>query len=691
MGYTDQDGILIGNAFKRLSGRLNLDHKASDKLSFGLNVMISNTINNRLSTDNAFATPLQLAAQSPITPVRDQDGNLYSNSEYVPGVGYAAMSYYPATMELVNSSFIVNGFRNLVAANATYKITNDLRIIGEYGFDLLTQNDDRYQNEYTDTGLGLGGYGQSRWSRVFNQTGRGMLAWDKVTDQHNISVTAGTEYQEKTIDISNAEAQGFPLRELTKLTSAAEPIVTFSSLQKEVFVSFFARANYKLNDRYLFSVSGRTDGSSKFGPDNKYGFFPSASAGWILSEEGFLSNQATVSFLKFRASYGITGNAGIPNYAYLSLYSGQAYGGVPALSPIQIANNELKWEKTAQFDVGFDFGFFNDKLTGEIDYYNKQTSDLLLDAPVPATSGYITQFRNVGELENKGVELVLNYLVFKNSDLSVSVGGNFATNKNTITKLYEGVTQIGPTGSRFINALKVGEPIGVFYGREFAGADPANGDALFYLNRDPTQTEIDDGDAFVVPDNVYGNRYVTNDFNLAGSKVLGNPTPKNIYGFSTNVTYKGLELSVLFQGVTGNQVFDGAGGFMSANGRYEDNSTIDQLNRWQNVGDITKVPQARLYGSNGAQSSSRFLYDADYLRLKTVTLAYNLPIDLVSKLSLTSVRVYATGQNLLTITDYKGWDPEVNSDAFATNVDFGNDFYAAPQPKNFTVGVKVGF
>lgn len=691
LGYTDQDGILIGNAFKRFSGRLNLDHKATDKLSFGLNVMISNSINNRLSADNAFSTPLQLAAQAPITPVRDKDGNLYSNSEYIPGVGYAANNYYPATMELVNSTFVTNGFRNIVGANATYKITNDLRVIGEYGFDLLTQNDDRYQNEYTDTGIGIGGYGQSRWTKVFNYTGRAMLAWDKVINQHSISFTAGAEYQEKSIGVSDAQGQGFPLPELAKLTSAAEPVVAFSNLQEETFVSFFARANYKFKDRYLFSASGRTDGSSKFGPDNKYGFFPAASAGWILSQEGFLSGVTPISFLKFRISYGITGNAGIPNYAYLAQYSGIAYGGASGLGPTQTPNPELRWEKTAQMDVGFDFGFFNDKLTGEVDYYNKQTSDLLLNAPIPATSGFTTQFRNVGELQNTGFEIVLNYVIIKNSDLSVSVGGNFASNTNEITKLYEGVERIGPASSRYLNAVIVGEPIGVFYGREFAGANPANGDALFFLNRQPTQTEIDNGVAFIVPDGVYGNRYVTRTFNSAQEIVLGNPTPKSIYGFNANASYKGIELSILFQGVSGNEVINGAGGFMSANGRYEDNSTIDQLDRWQQPGDITKIPQARLYTTNGAQGSSRYLYDGSYLRLKTLTVAYNFPTQWISKISLTSARIYVTGQNLMTITDYKGWDPEVNTDYNASNVNLGGDFYGAPQPKNLTVGVKVGF
>jgi TonB-linked SusC/RagA family outer membrane protein len=684
-GLADQDGILIGNSFRRLSGRLNLDHKASDNLSFQANVAISKTINNRVSADNAFSTPMQLVAQAPITPVRDKSGRLYDDALN------PAMSYYPATVERENAHFTTSVFRNLVTLGATYKITNDLRAIGEYGFDLLTQREDRYQNEFTQTGRSVGGLGQSRWAQVFNYTARAMLAYDKSFNQHNLGITGGAEIQERSIDITNTTAQGFPLPELKKLTSAAEPVIAFSSLTEETFVSFYARANYKFRDRYLLSLSGRTDGSSKFGPDNKYGFFPAASAGWILTQESFLSNIKTLSFLKLRASYGLTGNAGIPDYRYLAQYSGIAYSGESGLAPSQIPNPELRWEKTAQFDVGFDFGLFSDRLTGEIDYYHKNTSDLLLNTPVPSTAGFTTQFKNIGDLENKGFELVLNYTVLKNSNWSITIGGNYATNRNEILKLDGEQTQIGPIGSRFLNAAIIGEPIGAFFGREYAGANPANGDALFYLNRQPTQTELDNGTAFIVPDEVYGDRYVTNNFNSADAIVLGNPTPTGIYGFNGNVTYKGFELSFLFQGVHGNKVFDGAGSFLSANGRFEDNSTVDQLRRWQNPGDITDVPQARLYANNGAQSSSRFLYDGSYLRLKTLTVAYNIPGAIASRLSLTSVRLYVTGQNLITITDYKGWDPEVNTDFNATNINLGSDFYGAPQPRNLTVGLRVGF
>ena len=668
-GYSDQDGILIGNSFKRLSGRLNLDHKATTKLSFGLNVAISKTINNRLSNDNDFSTPLQMVAQAPVTPVRDSDGNLFDDALN------PSMFYYPATVERKNASFVTEVFRNVVSANATYKINDALSVKGEYGFDLLTQQQDRYWNKLTQNGRGaVNGFGQSRWNQLFNYTTRAILMYNKEFGEHRVDFTGGFEFQGKTFDVVDAQSQNFPLIQLTKLTSAAEPIVSSSNLEEENFVSYFGRANYKFKGKYLIGVSGRVDASSKFGPNNKHGFFPAGSLGWIINQEGFMSSVTAISFLKLRASYGITGNAAIPNYRYLAQYSGIAYGGNSGLAPTQIPNPDLSWEKTAQIDVGLDFGLFNDKLTGEIDYYNKQTSDLLLEVPVPGTVGFPNpvQFQNIGELENKGLELVLNYSIVKTGDLSISVGGNYASNKNKILKLDGQQTRIDAGSSRYINVVMVGEPIGTFFGPEYAGVDPDNGDALWYINgNDPNAT--------------------TNSVNGANRIVLGNPTPTSIYGFNINATYKGFDLSVLFQGVAGNKIYNAAGGFMSANGRYEDNQTIDQLKRWQQPGDITDVPQARLYTNNGAQASSRFLEDGSYLRLKTLTLGYNFSQSMISRLSLSSLRLYVSGQNLLTFTKYTGWDPEVNTDFLASNVFLSNDFYAAPQAKNFTFGIKVGF
>lgn len=664
---SDQDGILIGNNFKRISGRLNLDHSATDKLKLGLNVGISKTANNRVTDDNEFSTPMQLVAQSPLTPVRDKDGELYDDALN------PAMFYYPATVELENSHFVTTVFRNLVNTSISYDLTEDLTVKGEYGFDLLTQHEDRYQNSKTQTGRGdVNGYGTARWVRIFNNTSRIYLNWNKTLGVSNFDITGGFEFQKSTRDQTNVEGQGYPIDNLKTVASAAEIVAGSGTLNEFSFLSYFARANYKLHNRYLLSLSGRVDASSRFGANNQYGFFPAAAAGWIISNEQFLSNNDLLSFLKLRVSYGITGNAEIGNYDHFGTYTPVGYNQTSGLRPDQIPNPDLEWEKTAQLDFGLDFGLWSDKLSGEIDYYIKKTSGLLLDVPVPATTGYRSQLQNVGELENSGIEFVLNYNAISQGDFRWTTSINLAKNNNKVTQLNGDQEIIDSGSSRWLNVVKVGEPIGVFYGVEYAGVDPANGDALFFVNGEtPGET--------------------TSDFNEANKIILGNPTPDFIGGWSNNLSFKGIELNFLFQWATGNKIFNGAGGFMSANGRYEDNQTKDQLRRWQNPGDITDVPQARLYSNNGAQASSRYLSDGSYVRLKTITLAYNLPENIFRKIGFTNARIYVTGQNILTFTDYDGWDPEVNTDYRASNINLGNDFYAAPQAKTYTLGIKVGF
>lgn len=675
-GYSNQDGILIGNSFERMSGRLNLNHELSKRFDLGVNIGISRTLNNRIADDNQFATPLQLIAQSPLTPVRDPEGKLYDDALN------PAMFYYPATMERENATFLTTTYRNLGNTNLVYKATDNLSFTGEYGFDLLTQNEDRYQNSRTQTGRSVGGYGSVAWTRIFNYTTRGFANWNQSFDVHNIDLTGGVEFQSSTRDYAFVAGQDFPVDDLRKVSSAAEIVEGTSTLTEFTFLSYFARANYKLMDRYLFSLSGRVDGSSRFGVNNRYGFFPAASAGWIITNEGFLNSSAAVSFLKLRASYGLVGNAEIGNFQHLGLYEAEPYGGVSGLRPSQIPNPNLGWETTAQFDIGLDFGFFNDRLTGEVDYYHKNTTDLLLNVPVPGTTGYPSQTQNLGSLVNQGIELALNYNILVSSDLRWSASLNFARNVNRITSL--GDQDIIDSGSStYLNVVRVGSPIGVFYGPEYAGVNPANGDALWFVHGDETA----DGETIFEQNG----QLVTNNYNFANRVVLGNPNPDFIGGITNNFSYKGFELNLLLQGVYGNKIFNGGGTYMSANARYEDNQTRDQLNRWQQPGDITDVPQARLYSNNGAQASSRYLSDGSYLRVKTLTLAYNLPPALLGRYNIDRLRIFVTGQNLLTFTNYDGWDPEVNTDYLASNIFLGNDFYSAPQPRNITFGVKFGF
>ena len=337
---------------------------------------------------------------------------------------------------------------------------------------------------------------------------------------------------------------------------------------------------------------------------------------------------------------------------------------------MQLGNPNLKWETTAQADFGIDFGFLNNRISGEVDYYQKKTTDLLLNINLHASSGFGTYTKNIGKLQNTGFEFVLNT---KNliGQLKWSTSFNIAQNQNKITDLAGQIIQGDPS---YINYAREGQPIGVFYGKQFAGADPANGDALYNI------IGLD------------GKKTTTNDYDLATPTVLGNPNPKWVGGLTNTVSFKGIELSILLQGVQGNKIFNGGGHYMSASGSNGyDNQTIDQLNAWKKPGDITDVPEARSFGENGTNNSDRYISDGSYMRVKNVTLGYTLPSSLSTKYNFERVRVYASAQNLATITKYKGWDPEVNTDYLNSNINQGIDFYSAPQPKTITIGLNLGF
>jgi hypothetical protein len=387
-----------------------------------------------------------------------------------------------------------------------------------------------------------------------------------------------------------------------------------------------------------------------------------------------LKNVNWLSFLKLRGSYGIVGNnSGVGFYNARSQYGSVKYGATGAgLGVTNFGNDDLRWEKVATTDLGFEFGLFNNRISAEFSWYNKKTTDMLLAVPTPSPSGTTSVFGNYGEMENKGIEFSLNTTNVATRNLKWTTSINVARNKNKVLKLDGDQKEILPSSARYANAVIIGQPIGIFYGVRFAGADPANGDPIFYNQDGKTTT------------NVYGD---------AGKFIIGDPNPDWIGGINNTVTWKGLELNFLFQGVFGNQVQDGGGGFQSASADWFDNQTRDQLKRWQKPGDITMVPEARLnrFGDFESPSiSSRYVYDASYVRLKNLTLAYNVPVKLASKAKLSNARIYVTGVNLATFTKYPGWDPEVNTDYRAGNVNQGSDFYAAPQIKSIVVGLTLG-
>ena len=664
-GYNDQDGILVGNTFQRVSGRVNLDHEVSSKFKIGTNLSVSRTKGRRVQPDNEFATPMQLVALAPITPVRDTAGNLYDRP---------TTTYYNGLVDFENGEWMSTTFRNLATIYGQFNFTNNFFFRSEYSLDLLTQNDDEFYGSRTLSGGPTNGFGRSTWFRTTNQNTNNYFNYtNQFADKHDIDATLGMSLQKAKSDYSQLFGEDFPVDALRNLASAGKITGGSSTETNYSFLSYFARLNYKLNNRYLLSLSGRIDGSSRFGKNTRYGFFPAVSAGWIITEEDFLKDAGVLSFLKLRASYGYTGNAEIGNFPQLGLWGATKYNQASGLTPTQLANPDLKWEKSQQTDVGIDFGFFNNRLSGELDYYVRNTTGLLYNLPVPMTTGFTTIVANVGEMQNKGFEIVLNSVNVNSRDFRWTTSLNFSKNDNKITKLDGDTDTLPGNDGRYMNSLIVGQPIGVFYGPKYAGVDPTNGDGLYYLQDGKT---------------------TTNDYNSAGNFVVGNPNPDFFYGISNTFSYKGIELNVLLQGVHGNQIMNGAGGFMSANGDWFDNQTIDQWTRWQKPGDVTMVPQARLNLSgsipNAIGASSRYIEDGSYLRLKTISLGYNVPESLIRRFKLTTLRVYVLGQNLATWTNYTGWDPEVNTDYRAGNRNQGGDFYAAPQIKTLTFGINIG-
>lgn len=654
-----QIGMIKANDFSRNNIRLNLDHTVSDRIALGANFSIARTINNKTPDDNAFSNPVQLNAIPPIQPAID------------PATGELNRRtlYYNALIEVTDAFNRATSYRSFGNLNGTVRLIKGLSFRTEFGYDLLNLQEEIYRTRRTEDGSPTG-YGYQNQLRNLNWTTNNTFNYNNSFGDHAIDALAGITYQENNIQGVNTEGRGFPNDQFTKLASAARITDGNSTETGYSILSYIARVNYRFRERYLLGVSGRIDGSSRFGADNRYGVFPSVSAGWIINEEDFLKSNSTISLLKLRASYGLTGNSEIDNFASRGLYTAVFYADQAGIRPLQLANPNLGWETSAQFDIGLEFGLLRNRINGQIDFYNKDTRDLLLNRPLPGISGYTTIAQNVGSLRNRGVEFSVTS---QNTTKAFrwSTNFNIAVNRNKVTQLNG--QPIEPA-SRFLGRVAVGEPLGYFYGKKFLGADPQTGDAIY---------EGADGNP-------------TNDYAAAPNVKVGDPNPDFIAGLTNNFSYKGFDLSVLLQGVFGNDLYNVAGFFQSVNGDYWDNQTIDQLDRWQQPGDVTMVPQARLYGGNGSGVSSRWVQDGTFVRVKTAQLGYTIPGALLRKISMQSARVYVSGLNLLTFTKYTGYDPEVNTQYSSTtnqnaNVTLGHDFYTPPQQRTITFGINIGF
>ncbi|MCB0835442.1 MAG: TonB-dependent receptor, partial [Bacteroidetes bacterium] len=603
--YTDQTAIIILNDFERISGRMNLTHKVNDHLDFGMNMSLSRTVLEEVPVDWDFGAPGQIVAQSPVQPLYDPEN---------PGEIFDSTFYFHAWHYMGNIDWQTTNLRTLGNAYLNWQPIENLTLHTDFGLDNLHHDREQFYSSRVGRRTGeFNGLKRSSVSDVLHYSANTYATYHLRKTMYKIEATLGMSYEEHQEEGLRLDGRNFPNDDFQNISSAGE--IFFGTEVKTAFsvLSYFCRLHYNLAPKYLLSLSSRIDGDSRFGKDNRYGFFPAASAGWVLSEESFLKNNRLINYLKLRGSWGGTGNTPITHFPALGLFEGSRYGGQSGIVQTQIPNPDLKWEKTTQVDVGVDFGLFDDRISGQLDYYVKNTDDLLLRVNVPATTGFSTQLKNVGKMKNEGVEIMLHSYnlagAFKwKTDL------NFSKNINTVTDL-QGQAIEANDFNISISRVMEGQAIGVFFAPEFAGVDPNNGDALYYLNAETGNGELDRG--------------TTNNINEAQRVVIGDPNPDFIFGINNTFSWKGLELRILFQGVYGNDSYNGGGRFQMDGFGWFDNQDIRMLNRWQQPGDQTDIPQLRFL--QGAFDSSRFIEDASYLRMKNLNLSYLIPTRLINK------------------------------------------------------------
>ncbi|MFH6990062.1 SusC/RagA family TonB-linked outer membrane protein [Flavobacterium collinsii] len=663
--YNNTTGIIDSNSLERITGRSNISHKVSDRFTAGMNIGFSRAIIDRVQDDNSFVSPLQVVAQSPVSQARFPDGTPNPNTEYANYLLAKDNTFWKTVMRRLTGKVY-----------GELKLVKGLKFNSDFSYDYLTQTEDYWQGKNAPF-MATDGAVFASTVNTENYVFSNYFTYDKTfAEKHALNVVAGMELNKYNRRYQDVNSIYFPNDGFQTIDGGAEINEGHGSEEDYSFVSQFGRLNYAFDGKYLFKASIRRDGSSRFGKNERFGVFPAFSAGWVVSKESFLKENSVLTYLKLKGSWGKLGNAEIGNFASRQLYRPNPYNLKSGLTFDQPGNNNLTWEKSTQIDFGAELGFL-DKITFEADYYQKDTDGLLFDVPLPKSVGAGdngTVSKNIGKIRSNGFEFTLNTKNITTENFTWTTSFNLTTNQSKVKSLPNNNADV-------INAYtinRVGENISSFYLVEYAGVDPANGDALFVKNTKNADGSID--------------KSTTNDYSEAQRTILGNPFPTLMSGLTNTILYKGVDFSFTFQGEWGASIYNSAGIYQSTAADYFDNQTLDQLDRWQKPGDITNIPQARFGGSNGTQNSSRYLDKSDFVRLRNLTLGYTLPKKTVSDMGMSSLRVYLTAVNLLTLTNYKGSDPESRRDDISkANPNIGQEFYSAPPARTIAMGVNINF
>jgi TonB-dependent starch-binding outer membrane protein SusC len=698
----DQAGILLNSGYKRYSVTSNIDIKASEKMRMGLNLFAQRTDRQQSFTQEGsggltsgvIASAFKFEPDSPIIdPVTGRFTVARLNDPHDNPYAVATQLQNESTSDRIQANFYVE-----------YDLLRDLKFRSTFGATSASGRNGSFAPTTLNSGRNVGGSATVSGNKSTQLLNENYLTYSKtISDIHDFNIMAGYSYQTSESENWAGTGTGFITDAVSfwNLGGASvwqRPASGYSHWQ---IASFYGRVNYSLKDRYLFTANLRQDGSSNFSKNHKWATFPSGAFAWKMSNESFMQNIRPISTWKWRASYGLTGNQAISPFQTLASFS-DVYTiinnrAVNAARPTTVANDDLTWETTAQVNIGADIGLFNDRINLSVDAYRMVTRDLLFSVPLPSYSGFTTQLQNIGSVENKGLEFALNTrnLVgeFKwNMDVNVSI------NRNKVLKLPGGNEILYGSGPGHLvglgqtQVLREGLPVGVFFGwiydgvyqvgDEFkpgGGFEQRAGGEKF---RDIDGLRDSQGNLTGQPDG---------RLNSDDRAVIGNPHPKFTWGWNNDFSWKNFDLNVFVQGSQGNDLLSYT--LMELNLLSGiNNATTAALNRWTPTNTNTDVPAAMT--GRTRRVSTRWVYDGSYARLKNLALGYNLPQPVLETLRLNRLRVFISAQNILTLTKYEGYDPEVNYNSGGStnsNRNLGLDYGSYPNAKSYTAGINIGF
>ena len=665
LGFNRQEGLVENSSLDRYSARLNVTQKVGSRGEIGGNMMFTQMNQEMNEERGSNINPFFCVAVSatPSMPVRDASGNYIGS--------YAGTNVNP--LRDIRTDYNRSRMTRMFSTGyASVDIVKGLKLKETLSYDYTVQKDSRYLNPLSGAGPKSGSDAQT--SKGFTEYGK-LLSSTSINftrtfaARHHLDVLAAYELESYQSDKAMGEKAKLPSDVLLEPDNAALLKSFASSTQAYRMISYLSRLNYDYDDRYYIAGSYRRDGSSRLAPESRWGDFWSVSGMWHLSNESFMKAvKPVLNDVKIRASYGVNGNQPGAFYGYMGLYSyGQNYMGAAGSYESAQANPGLKWEKNYNLNLGLDLSFIN-RIFVTLEYYNRDTKDLLYNRPISATTGFLNYLANIGQLNNKGVEFELRTINFATPDFNWTSVLNLTHNRNKIVTL-DGDMKQSIEGSWFIH--KVGLPYNSFYVKEFAGVDSQTGKALYYLNTQDEQGNY--------------NREKTDDASKAEAIPYKSADPKIAGGFTNILSYKWFDLGLTFTYSLGGYSFDKTGTLIETDGSKEKSYNLPAyaLDRWQSPGDITDVPRFVLEQGAGPQNSSRYIHSTDHIRLKNLTLGFTLPGQWTQKALIENARIYFSGTNLLTWAKWKQYDPEVPVN--------GEVFCEAPAMRTFNFGVEITF